>query len=225
MIDRHHDEALAREVLAQVAHEESVPRIAMRHDDQWKRRLSGDRRRVAHRLAVQRRGDRRLARHGSILAAGLLTCGEAGRIPDLEGEGAVVARGGTAFLRIEDVDTIAVGDLNRAHADGVIAVRREFRRERRHDVNAVVLRENDQRDPPEQCERQAGRGERRRTESTGTHRIPSRCRDSNRRPADACRRPGRGDRGTALAPVWRGGGRHLPLRAAINRPLENHRCF
>ena len=180
---------------------------------------------VADRLAVERRRHRRVARDDAVLAAGLLARGERRRIPDLERQRAIVARGRTAFLGVQDVGTIPVGDLNRAHADACVAVRRELRRRRRHDVDVVLLRENDQRDPPEQCERQAGGGERRRTESTGTHRIPSRCRDSNRRPADACRRPGRGNRGTALAPVWRGGGRHLPFTRGDQQAAENHPLF
>ena len=82
-----------------------------------------------------------IARDGAVVAARLLAGGQRGGIPDLERQRPVVARGRTALFRVQDVRPVLVGRLERAHADGVLAVGGELRRRRRHGVDAVRLRE------------------------------------------------------------------------------------
>ncbi len=58
VIDRRDDEAFARQVLADVAHQVAVARVTVRDDHEWERAVGRRGRRVANRLAVQRRHDR-----------------------------------------------------------------------------------------------------------------------------------------------------------------------
>ena len=141
VIDRHGDEALAREVLGEMAHQVAIAGIAVRDDHERKRRLGRQRRGVADRLAVQRRGDRGIARNRAVIAARLLPGGQRRRIPDLERQRAVVARGRPALFRAQDVRPVPVGRLQRAHADRVVAIGGKLGRRRRHGVDAVRLRE------------------------------------------------------------------------------------
>ena len=99
VIDGHGDESFAREILREVAHEESIAGIAVRNDDERKA-SHGHRSRVAHRLPVERRADRRVARDCAIIAAGLLSCEEGRGIPDLERQRAIVAKNRPAFFDV-----------------------------------------------------------------------------------------------------------------------------
>ena len=145
VIDRDGDIPLAGQVLAEMTEQIAVARIAVRDDHQREGSRGGEGRRVAHGLAVQRDGHGRIARDGAVLTAGPLRLAQAGRIPDLEREHAIVACGRRACRGLENVRTVLVGDLDGAHADGVRAEGRELRRRRRDGVDAVVLRERPRR--------------------------------------------------------------------------------
>ncbi len=82
VVDRHGHVALGREVLAEMAHEEPVPGIAVRDHHERKRRRAAERRRVAHRAAAQRgRGDA-VAQHRAVFTAAAVGAGAGrGRVP------------------------------------------------------------------------------------------------------------------------------------------------
>ena len=103
----------------EMAHQVAIARIAVRDDDERKGAGCRERRGIAHRLAVQRRRDRRIARDGAIVAAGFLTGGQRGRIPDLERQRPVIAGSRTAWLCVEDVGPIPVRCGDGADADVV----------------------------------------------------------------------------------------------------------
>ena len=110
VIDRHRDEALARQVLAEVAHQIAVAGIAVRDDHERERPAGGQRRGVAHGPAVERGGHAGVARDRAVLAAGLLARSQRRGIPDLERQRAVVAGRRPAFLGVQDVGPVLVGD-------------------------------------------------------------------------------------------------------------------
>ena len=116
-----HDEALAREVLADVAHQEAIARVAVRDDHERKRRRrpvepARRRARPCRDSVAVTAGSRVITRYSP---PGFWPARQRRRIPDLERQRAVVARRRAAFLGVEDVGPVLVGDLDRPHADVV----------------------------------------------------------------------------------------------------------
>ena len=76
VIDRRHDESLARQVFREMAQQKTVARIAVRNDHEREGRRGRLGCGVAHRFAVQGGGDSRITRDDAVVALGLLSGGE-----------------------------------------------------------------------------------------------------------------------------------------------------